>query len=394
MVPGLYLIVQPSGAKSWAVRYRLHGVTRKLTLGSAGIIDLVMARTKARRVLEAVAAGDDPALLKRRNREPGIETFEVVARRFIERHLKPHNRSWQERERILVTNVLPHWGPRPISGLGRPDVVALLDAIVDRGSPIMANRTFGVVRRLFAWCIERGTLESSPCDRVKAPAPEVKRDRLHSDRELALVYRAADRLGYPYGRLVQVLALTGARREEVAGMRWGEINPDLTLWTLPKGRSKNGVQHEVPLAPAVSFILAGLPALRDRPRLHINRHRRDQGLLAIQAEARPDDCNLERRPHRGLAAARSPAHGGVRDGPARGPPAGGREDPRTIRAPHLPASLESISGTPSPRRSERHWRFGRGTSQSCSHDPPQEHSAHRAPASPFASPFGFRQRAS
>ena len=52
------------------------------------------------------------------------------------------------------------------------------DSIVDRGSPVLANRVLAIVRKLFNWCCERGTLQTSPCDRVKAPAPEVKRDRV------------------------------------------------------------------------------------------------------------------------------------------------------------------------------------------------------------------------
>lgn len=213
LVPGLYLTVQTSGFKSWALRYRVNGRPAKHTIGAAGVLELAAARAAARSALATVAAGGNPAASKRATRETVVETFEVVARRFVERHAKLRNKSWRESERILEREALPRWGNRPIGSITRADVIALLDAIVDRGAPIMANRTLEVVRRLFNWCVERGTLEASPCERVKDPAPNVRRDRVHADGELLSVWKAADTLGYPFGPLVKLLVLTGARRE-------------------------------------------------------------------------------------------------------------------------------------------------------------------------------------
>jgi integrase len=187
------------------------------------------------------------------------ETFATVAHRFIERHAKLHTRSWRATERILARDALPRWRNRPITSLAKSDVIALLDAVVDRGAPIMANRTLAAVRKLFAWCVERGTLEHSPCERVKAPGREVRRDRTPSDDELRQIWRAADERGYPFGRCIQLLILTGQRREEVAGMRWDELDEELTVWRLPATRVKNNTQHTVPLAAVVREILQGVP---------------------------------------------------------------------------------------------------------------------------------------
>ena len=80
-------------------------------------------------------------------------------------------------------------------------------------------------------------------------------------RELSLIWRAADALGYPFGPFVQLLILTGQRREEVAGMRWSELDRDLTMWTLPRERAKNDEPHQVPIVPWARSILAGLPRI-------------------------------------------------------------------------------------------------------------------------------------
>ena len=102
--------------------------------------------------------------------------------------------------------------------------------------------------------------KSSPFDRLKAaPAPETKRDRTHTDAELALIWQATGPLGYPFGPLVLLLILTGCRREEVAGMRWSELHADRSLWVVPAERVKNGVQHSIPLSRWAQSIIAELP---------------------------------------------------------------------------------------------------------------------------------------
>ncbi len=261
VIPGLYLIVQPSGFKSWALRYRVNGRSAKHTIGPAGVLELAAARAAARTALATIAEGGNPAAAKRMARENPVETFEVIAARFIARFARLHNKSWRQSERILQREAVPRWRHRQIGSITRPDVVALLNSIVDRGSPVAANRCLEVIRRLFNWAVERGTLETSPCDRVRDPAPNPRRDRVHSDDELRAIWKATDTLGYPFGPIIRLLMLTGQRREEVAGMQWGEISDDLTLWTLPAERVKNKTKHEVPLSPPAREILASLPRI-------------------------------------------------------------------------------------------------------------------------------------
>jgi integrase len=260
LVPGMQLIVQTSGAKSYTLFARLNGKQINIRLGPAGVLTLAQARDEARSKLGRIAAGKDPRTVKR-EAQPNAETFAVVAERFVERHVKPHCKSARDIERLIARDILPRWRHRPINSITNHDVIALLDSVADR-APISANRVLATIRRLFNWCIERGTIEApSPCDRIKKPAPETARDRVLDDAELALVWQAAGTLGYPYGPMVRLLALTGQRRCEVGGMRWGELDPGLTLWTLPRERVKNGVLHHVPVAAAARDVLLGLPRL-------------------------------------------------------------------------------------------------------------------------------------
>jgi Arm DNA-binding domain len=103
-LPGIYLIVQPSGAKSWAARYRHFGESRKLTIGSYPAIDLKSARDLARKALRAVAEGRDPG----RERTTRPDTVEAVARQFVELHCERSNRprTAQETTRLLDLHML------------------------------------------------------------------------------------------------------------------------------------------------------------------------------------------------------------------------------------------------------------------------------------------------
>jgi integrase len=262
-LPGLYLIVQPSGHRSWAVRYRSGNRSRKHTLGPYPALDLKAARTFAGKALRAVAEGRDPGHEKIQARALQPDTVETVIQLFIERHCLRTNRprTVTETKRLLHRHVLPRWRNRLLRDITRRDVLDLLDDIVDAGAPIEANRVLSATRKMFNWSLQRDILSASPCVGVKAPSAECPRDRVLSDEELRNVWHAADRLGGPFGALVKLLILPGQRRAEVGGMRWSEIDGE--LWTLPASRTKNGRKHDVPFGRIALDILASLPRIGD-----------------------------------------------------------------------------------------------------------------------------------
>jgi integrase len=271
LLVGLYFVIQPSGARSWAVRYRYGGKPRKLTLGGYPALDLGTARERAREALQAVAAGRDPgtekaqANLRARDGVPGHDLLSSHLDRFYERHVKPNNtaRTAAEVMRALDKDVRSAWGERRVQDITRRDVIELLDRIVDRGKPIAANRALAYMRRFFNWLIERSVLETSPCDRVKAPAGEKDRDRILTDDEVRWLWKATEKIGYPFGPFVRLLLLTGQRRDEVAKARYREF-PHPALWQIPKERTKNGIAHDVPLSLAAQEVIAALPRIAGR----------------------------------------------------------------------------------------------------------------------------------
>jgi integrase len=271
IVHGLYLVMQPTGAASWAVRYRYQGASRKLTIGAYPAIDLKNARELASAALVAVARGDDPAGNKKEAKRAGAvsrpshDLIKIVCATYIERQAKPNTReaSWREVERILNREIVGAWAERRLGEITRADIHVLLDGIVDRGAPILANRTLAALRRVCNWAIGRGIIEGSPCDRVKAPVIEQTRDRVLSDEELRFAWQAFEGAGWPFGHVAQLLLLTGARRDEVGQMTWAEVDLAARTWTIAKERSKNGQAHEIPLSDAAMRIIEALPRVGD-----------------------------------------------------------------------------------------------------------------------------------
>ena len=258
-VTGLYLVVQPSGNRSWALRYRAAGKPKKLTIGPYPVVGLAEARKRAMAALGEVAGGDDPAAAKTAKRVAAKaakdDMVETVVDDFVRHYAARQTRDWRETERILKKDVMSRWRGRRLSEIEKKNVAKLLDEIVARGAPVGANRVFAQLRKMCAWAVGRGIIAHNPCVGISRPSAELPRERVLSDIELALVWGAAERLGFPFGPTVRLLILTGQRRDEVGGLVWDELDLDGAVWTLPAARSKNRREHTIPLAPAAVEIL-------------------------------------------------------------------------------------------------------------------------------------------
>src|ERR1700677_4451771 len=272
-VSGLYLVQQASGALSFAVRYRVNGAPRKFTLGAYPRVDLKTARRRAQEALGGVAGGKDPAAAKQASRAAARaastaqeDLVERVVSQFIERHAKIKTRDWRNTERMLKVDVVGRWGGKRLSQITRADVHAMLDAIaIERKKPIQANRMFAQLRKLCGWAVSKDIIEKNPCDGVAAPSPETRRDRILTDDEVRLAWRAFNTIGWPFGDVTKLLLLTGMRRDEVGEGRWSEVDLVARTWTLPAARTKNKREHIIPLSDAAVHVLLALPRIGDKP---------------------------------------------------------------------------------------------------------------------------------
>jgi integrase len=266
--PGLALRITDNGGKSWSIFYRANGRLRRFTIGRYPAIKPAQARSEAAAALERVREGIDPAEEKRARRDmrtPETDTFGAVAQDYLEGHVKKNNResTFLEAKRDIERNLLPKWRSRPIASITRRDALDLIDGIVARGAEVQANRTLARLRALFNWAIEKDRLARSPVARMKLPTQEQARDRVLGDDELRWLWQASAEIGWPFGPLVKLLALTAQRRDEVASMTWAEVDFKKHVWTIPRHKAKNDCVHEVQLSSAALDVLRELPRIGD-----------------------------------------------------------------------------------------------------------------------------------
>ena len=269
-IMGLFLIVQTSDVKSWALRYRAGGRARKLTLGRYPAVDLAMARKLAKVALGQIALGRDPGAEKIAERKAAAKgpddlnkatPFGIVRDEYLRLHISKKRRSTQRQAESLLKREFARWDKRPIGEITRGDIHRVLDAIVDRGHGATANRAQAYLKMMLSWAIERGIIDSSPADRMRRPAEEEARDRVLGDEELKQVWKACDELPHPYDKIIRLLVLTGARRREISEMEWPELDLEAGTWTLPAARAKNNCAHKLPLPLQAVATLKGMPRL-------------------------------------------------------------------------------------------------------------------------------------
>jgi len=266
-LPGFGVKVTPAGRKVFVVLYRTAGAgsrLRKYTIGPYGRVTLHVARNEAQRVLAARTEGRDPATEKREARRRLMtDRIDDLVDAFIKQHVSKR-RSAAEITRILKREIAGRWGARSVHDVTRRDVIGLVSEIVDR-APVAANKTLQIAKTFFNWCVGKAIIDRSPCEGFKEPTREIPRDRVLNDDELARVIKAARQIEGPYGGIVEVLALTAQRREEVAQITWDELDLQKQVWEIPSTRTKNGKPHIVDLSDLAIRVLDARP--RTGPRV-------------------------------------------------------------------------------------------------------------------------------
>jgi integrase len=254
-LPGFGLRVRASGVHSWMIQYAIAGRTRRVVLGLLTALDPGKARGIAQTLLAKVRLGEDPAADKHRVKVAAGETFGALLPRFLERQetrLRP--RSYVETVRHLQVNARPLHG-LPIEAVTRRTIADRLAKIEEGNGAVTRNRVRSSLSAYFTWLAREGYLDANPVAFTNKADENGGRERVLSDAELRTIWLAAD--DSQFGAILKLLMLTGARRTEIGGLMWDELNLNAAIITLPPARTKNGREHLVPLSePAIEILKA------------------------------------------------------------------------------------------------------------------------------------------
>jgi integrase len=225
-------------------------------------------------VLGAVAKGGNPLAERRRQEGAATNTLKAITEDYLKREggmtrdadRKPtfsgKLRSAEQCLAVFERLIFPVLGNRQIDTIKRSEIVKLLDRIEDERGPSMAHVALGFLSRVFNWHASRNDDFLSPIRRGmgRIKPAERARERVLSDDELRAVSRAAESTSGPFGHYVRFLLLTATRRNEAAGIRRDEVQPNGD-WIAPAERMKGKREHVVPLSAAARAIIDGMPAL-------------------------------------------------------------------------------------------------------------------------------------
>ena len=257
-LPGYGLRVRGSGVHSLMVQYARAGHSRRIVVGKLGSIDPGKAYAGARDLMAQVRLGRDPAAEKEHERARALETFAAVLPRFLGRQkVKQKPRSYEETERHLMKHCKA-FHRYPVESLDRRIIGARLADIAKQNGPAASNRVRASLSTYFMWLAREGYVDANPVAFTNKAIENGARGHVPSDDELGIIWRVLPP-GDPYGVIVKLLLLTGARRDEIGSLRRSEVDLDAATITLRPARTKNRREHIIPLSQPALALLAAQP---------------------------------------------------------------------------------------------------------------------------------------
>ena len=266
---GLYLVVRPSGSKSWVQRIMIDGRRTDVGLGGYPAVSLAKAREKSLEIRAAVAEGRDPRAERRR---PALPSFREAAEMYIQANTPTwrHVKTAGDTRARLEKYAYPVFGDTRIDRITRHDVLAVLEPVWT-AKPAASRKLRQRVRAIFAYALAHEWVEANPAGDVIDPAlpktPAVKshfRALPYRDVAAALLTVEESTATLAARLCVRFVVLTAARSGEARGARWDEIDLDGRTWTIPASRMKAGREHRVPLSDAALGVLDRARGLPDK----------------------------------------------------------------------------------------------------------------------------------
>ncbi|MCS3498681.1 integrase [Bradyrhizobium japonicum] len=261
----LYLIVSETGARKWVLRFTWRGRAKEMGLGSAASVPLADAREKAGTARRKIAQGLNP--IEERKRDGGIPNFGEMADNVREAlsagfRNEKHKAQWKSTLESYAASLRS----KPVDTITTDDVLAVLKPIWTTKAET-ASRVRGRIEKVLDAAKAKGHRDGGNPARWRGHLDHLlpRPSKLARGHHPAMPYDevaafVADLRGREAlaARALELCILTAARSGEILGMRWGEIDFEKKVWTVPAHRMKAGREHRVPLSQRATDILARL----------------------------------------------------------------------------------------------------------------------------------------
>jgi integrase len=257
--------------KTYIVTYRVHGESVMQAVADCASTKLGEAKEKAGQIRQKARDGIDPRTESGQRPAPardGGDKFGTVAERYFseyaDQRLQPQTLG--VRRSLFKCHLLPAWEKRRVCDIGREDIKLLLKNAGNSHSAGHANNIHTAIKSFFYWLVyedDRKLLTTDPTIRVKPPRERSERERLLTDDEICLFWRACDQEGYPHGWLYQLLLLTGQRPGEIQKLKRSDLDLQNRELSIPLWRTKSRRGHIVPISDFAAEIFQKVCAVSD-----------------------------------------------------------------------------------------------------------------------------------
>jgi integrase len=256
---GMYLYLQPSGAKYWRLKYRYEGLEKTYAMGTYPRVTLADARQKTDEAKQLLKQGIDPSQFKKN------QGFEIVAREWFDNKKE----GWKGRHAQVVINsleqdVFPYIGKRNISAIRPPELLTVIRRIEKRGALRVAEKVLQRMRSVFRYGIQTGRAKSNPASELVGVIKTKKvqhRKALKPEQLPAFIKKVKNYEGMASTRnAILLMLLTFVRTDELRCATWDEINLVDAIWKLPADRTKMEREHIVPLSRQAIELLQAMPS--------------------------------------------------------------------------------------------------------------------------------------
>jgi integrase len=255
--PNLVLVVQKTGTKSWAWRGFLDGANKKVTLGSTTLHSLDAAREWADAITLARDAGVNLIEQDKQEKAEAEAQAAVIDHRtcdwMFDLYMEAEGRtkkSAKEKQRIYDKDIKPVLGTRLVDTIEHNDLAKIL-RLKAKTAPIASNAIQSLVRRWFKWAVTTGRdltgMTADPSINIVKLTPPRSRERFLNDYEIGIFFRAVAKTDLAMGKALILILYTGTRRSEAFEMPWSEMDFHKGIWFIPGSRTKNGLDHLLPL---------------------------------------------------------------------------------------------------------------------------------------------------
>lgn len=248
----LGLRVSPSGTKTFVRRMfdKTTNKTKWMTIGTFPEVSLSQARGSGfdndhESTSTAIESGKEIA-------------FSELCSLFMEKWSKRRKKSWQEDERIINREFLPTMSAINIAAITKKDCTAIIDGIYERGAPVMANRAYALLHKIFVFGMQNDIIKINPLYMTIKPHKEKAKNRVLDESEIVVFLDSifgenAISTEASMRRLILFQFVTASRPGEAIQIEWVDLHDN--LWIIPQEKSKNSEQRILPISPMMQSIL-------------------------------------------------------------------------------------------------------------------------------------------